>query len=102
VSDDHIEHWKALAKRVGIERNHRAEKQTRIAKGLDWTDWTAEEREIYAAAFLFPVPAEPLIDGVTINGQTLNMKRLARTSSIVDGDGDIWIVVEHGRPRKLA
>jgi len=98
---DPIEYWKALARQVGIERNGRDLKRTRIAKGLDWAEWTAEEREIYAAAFLFPAPAEPLIDGITIDGQTLNMQRLARTASIVDGNGDIWITVEHGRPRKL-
>lgn len=101
ASEDPIEHWKALARQVGIERSGRDLKRARIAKGLDWMEWTQEEREVYAAAFLFPAPAEPLIDGITINGVTLDLKRLARTASIVDGNGNIWCVVEHWRPRKL-
>ena len=35
MSDD-IEHWKKMAANLGIQRNLRAEKQTRIAKQLDW------------------------------------------------------------------
>jgi hypothetical protein len=100
MSEDHVEHWKALAKRVGIERDQRKVRQSRIAKELDWSEWTQEEREIYASAFLFPVPAEPLVDGITINGVVLNMKRLARTARIIDGNGDVWMVLEHGRPEK--
>lgn len=101
MSDEPINHWKALAKRVGIERDGRALKRARIAKGLDWAEWTQAEREVYAAAFLFPAPAEPLIDGITINGVVLNMQRLSRTTRIVDENGDVWLVVEHGRPQKL-
>ena len=99
MSDDPIEHWKALARQVGIERDGRALKRARIARELDWTDWTQEEREVYAAAFLFPSPAEPLIDGITINGETLNLKRFSRTTVVIDGD-TVWRVVEHGRPQK--
>ena len=98
---DEIEHWKRMAANLGIQRNLRAEKQTRIAKALDWNEWSQEEREVYASAFLFPGPVEPLIDGITINGCVLNMKRLSRTARIVEDNGQVWLVVEHGRPEKL-
>ena len=98
---DEIEHWKRMAANLGIQRNLRAEKQTRIAKQLDWNEWSQEEREVYASAFLFPAPAEPLIDGITINGVVLNMKRLSRTARIVEDNGQVWLVVEHARPEKL-
>jgi hypothetical protein len=101
MSDEHLDHWKALAKRVGVEVNHRRQKQARIAKGLDWSEWTKTEREVYAAAFIYPIPAEPLIDSVTLNGETLDLKRLSRTARIIDEAGDVWLVVEHGRPMKL-
>lgn len=97
---DEIEHWKKMAANLGIQRNLRAEKQARIAKQLDWTDWSQEEREVYAAAFLYPAPAEPLIDGITINGVVLNLKRLSRTTRIVDDNG-VWLVVEHMKPERL-
>src|SRR5262245_11286076 len=99
---DEIEHWKQLAKRVGIERSHRALKQARIVKGLDWSEWTQEEKEVYASAFLFPQPAEPMIDNITIEGTELNLKRFSRTVRIIDENGAVWLVVEHGRPEKLS
>lgn len=101
MSQSPIDHWKRLAAQVGVERNHRAMKQARIAKELEWNQWTQEEREVYAAAFLFPAPAEPLIDGITINGVVLNLKRLSRTATIIDENGGVWMVVEHGRPENL-
>lgn len=100
MSND-IEHWKSLAARVGLDRSGRALKQARIAKGLDWSDWSQEEREVYASAFLFPAPLEPLIDGITIDGKVLNMQRLSRTATIIDEAGNVWRVVEHGRPEKM-
>lgn len=101
MSNDHIEHWKNLAKNVGVQRNMRDERRAAIAKGLDWDGWTQQEREVYAAAFLFPVPAEPLIDGITLNGQVMNLSKYARTALIADRDGNVWRVVEHGRPEQL-
>lgn len=101
MTDHPIDHWKALAARVGVERDHRKAKQARIAKGLDWMEWSQEEREVYAAAFLFPAPAEPLIDNVTIDGCALKLQRLARTAQIIDETGGVWLVVEHGRPEKI-
>jgi len=98
MSDD-IEHWKKMAANLGIQRNLRAEKQNRIAKDLDWTDWSQDEREVYAAAFLYPAPLEPLIDGITINGHVLNLKRLSRTARIID-NGTVWLVVEHAKPER--
>ncbi len=100
MSDD-IEHWKALAKRVGIERDGRALKRARIAKQLDWSDWSEQEREVYAAAFLFPAPAEPLIDNITIDGHEMKLARMSRTATIIDETGAVWRVVEHGRPERL-
>jgi hypothetical protein len=101
MSEDHIEHWKKLAKQVGIERDMRDAKRAAIAHGLGWDDWTVEEREVYACAFLFPHPAEPLFDGVTINGSVLNLAKYARTALIADRDGNLWRVIEHGKPEKL-
>ena len=100
MASDDIEHWKRMAARVGVERNNRALRQARIAKDLEWSDWTQEEREIYTAAFLFPAPLEPLIDGITINGVEMRLKRLARTARIIDEHGNVWTVIEHGRPEK--
>ena len=100
MSDD-IEHWKKMAANLGIQRNLRAEKQTRIAKQLDWNEWSQEEREVYAAVFLFPGPVEPLINGITINGVVLNMQRLSRTARIIEDNGTVWLVVEHMKPEKL-
>ena len=100
MSDSPIEHWKHLAKQVGIERDGRALKRARIVRELDWSDWTQEEREVYAAAFLFPAPVEPLIDNVTIEGTSLKLARLSRTATIIDQNGDVWLVAEHGRPIK--
>ena len=99
MSDD-VEHWKRIARQVGIERDGRKLKQTAIARRLDWSDWSQEEREVYAAAFLFPVPVEPLIDGITIDGKVLNLASYARTARVIDASGDVWMVVEHGRPVK--
>lgn len=98
-----IERWTGLAKNAIGQRNQRDVRRERAVKNLDpdWSAWTQREREVYAAAFLFPAPAEPLIDGVTILGETLNMRALARTAKIVDGDGQVWLVVEHGKPEKL-
>lgn len=101
MSNDHIDHWKRLAANVGAGRNLRDEKRSRIAGELDWDDWTHEERQVYAAAFLFPAPAEPLIDGITLNGKVMNLAKYARTTLIADRDGNVWRVVEHGRPEKL-
>lgn len=98
---DEIEHWKSLAKRVGIERDGRALKRARIAKNLDWHEWTQEEREVYACAFLFPSPLEPLIDNITIDGHEMKLARLSRTATIIDETGTVWRVVEHGRPEKI-
>jgi hypothetical protein len=100
MSDD-IEHWKKMAANLGIQRNLRAEKQTRIAKQLNWDSWSQEEREVYASAFLFPGPVEPLINGITINGVVLNMQRLSRTARIIEDNGTVWLVVEHMKPEKL-
>lgn len=101
MSDDHIEHWKRMAQNVGIQRDLREKRRARIAKDLDWDDWSDAEREVYAAAFLFPSPAEPLIDGITINGKALNLSGYARTALIADAVGNVWRVIEHGRPEKL-
>ena len=98
---DDIEHWKRLAKRVGIERDGRALKRARIARELDWSAWSQEEREVYAAAFLFPAPKEPLIDKVTIDGIEMSLARLSRTATIIDETGAVWRVIEHGRPERL-
>ena len=95
-----VDHWKALAKQVGIERDGRKLRRDRIAKRLDWDDWSQEEREVYTAAFLFPAPMEPLIDNITINGTEMKLARLSRTATIIDEAGDVWLVVEHGRPEK--
>ncbi len=100
MSKNPVDHWKALAKRVGIERDGRAARRNRIAKRLEWDDWSQEEREIYTAAFLFPAPVEPLIDNITINGVEMKLARLSRTATIIDEDGNVWFVVEHGRPEK--
>lgn len=100
---DHVERWKHLAANAITQRTGRDVRRERIVSNLepDWSEWTQQEREIYAAAFLFPVPVEPLIDKITINGQELNMRRLARTAQIVDETGAVWLVVEHGKPEKL-
>lgn len=98
---DDIDHWKQLAKRVGIERDNRALKRTRLAKELDWAEWTQEEREVYACAFLYPATLEPMIDGITINGSVLNLAKYSRTATIIDAQGDVWTVIEHGRPQKV-
>lgn len=100
MSDDK-EFWHQIAKQAGVERNGRDLKRSKIAGQLDWDDWTNEEREVYACAFLFPAPAEPLIDGITILGKVLNLSKYARTAVICDRDGNVWRVVEHGRPQKL-
>lgn len=100
MSDSPIEHWKNLAKQVGIERDGRALKRARIVRELDWSDWSQEEREVYACAFLFPVPAEPLIDGITIEGVEMKLKRFSRTATIIDDNGAVWLVAEHARPVK--
>lgn len=99
MSDD-IEHWKRMAANAGIQRDGRTLKRERIVRALDWADWSQEEREIYASAFLFPSPLEPLIDNITISGEVLNMKRLLRTARVVDETGTVWLVVEHCRPEK--
>jgi len=100
MSDD-IEHWKSMARRVGIERDGRALRRNRIARNLDWSEWTQEEREIYASAFLFPAPLEPLIDGIVINGVDMKLARISRTATVIDETGAVWRVVEHGRPEKV-
>jgi hypothetical protein len=97
---DPLDHWKAMAARVGIARDGREMQRNRIVRDLDWSDWTVVEREVYAAAFLFPAPMEPLIDGITIHGTVMNLKRFSRTAQIIDRNGDVWRVVEHGRPEK--
>jgi hypothetical protein len=98
---DEIEHWKRMAKQVGIDRDGRTLRRNRAAKKLEWDDWSQEEREIYAAAFLFPSPVEPLIDGITINGVEMKLSSISRTATIVDDNNAVWRVVEHGRPEKL-
>ena len=92
--------WKDMAKRVIPERDAREVKRTRIAKGLDWDDWSQREKEVYACAFLFPDPDIQLIDHFHVAGVPLNLKGYARTARIVDPDGDVWLVVEGGRPQK--
>lgn len=99
--NDDASHWRDLARRVGIERDGRALKRQRIVRELDWSGWSTEEREVYAAAFLFPAPAEPLIDNITIEGHSLKLSRLSRTATIIDEAGAVWRVVEHGRPEKI-
>lgn len=99
MSDD-IEHWKRMAANAGIQRDQRVMRRNRIAQNLDWQTWTQEEREVYAAAFLFPVPVEPLIDNITIDGCEMKLKRLMRTARIVDETGAVWLVVELCRPEK--
>lgn len=94
-------HWQDLAKRLGIERDQRDLRRKRAIRDLDWSEWTAEEREVYASAFLFPAPAEELIDGVTINGESLKLARLSRTARVMDETGAVWLVIERGRPMKL-
>lgn len=98
---DEMGHWRDLAKRVGIERDGRTIRRQRAIRELDWSDWTKQERAIYAAAFLFPSPAEELIDGIVINGEELSLAALARTARIIDETGSVWLVVERGRPMKL-
>ncbi len=95
------DHWKSLARRVIPERDGREIKRERIVKGLAWDDWSQREKEVYAAAFLFPDPEISMIDHFFVAGVDLSLKRYARTARIVDPDGDVWLVIEGGRPEKL-
>lgn len=100
---DETERWRQLAQNAIGQRNLRDVKREAIVSRLDpdWSAWSDAERDIYAAAFLFPAPMEPMIDNVTISGVTLKLKRLARTARIVDETGAVWLVIEHARPEKL-
>ena len=91
-----------MAKQVGIDRDGRTLRRNRAANRLEWDDWSQKEREIYAAAFLFPSPVEPLIDGITINGVEMKLAKLSRTATIFDeATNAVWRVIEHGRPENL-
>jgi hypothetical protein len=37
---------------------------------------------------------------ITIDGKVLNLASYARTARVIDASGDVWMVVEHGRPVK--
>jgi len=95
--------WERLALNAVNQRSGREARRERAVSNLepDWTDWSEREREVYSCAFLFPAPTEPLIDGITINGQELKLARYARTATIVDPEGQTWLVVEHAKPEKL-
>lgn len=100
---DEVDRWKKLALNAIGQRSQRDVRRERAVRHLepDWSDWSQQEREVYACAFLFPAPAEPLIDGITINGEHLNLAKYARTATIIDATGGVWRVVEHGKPEKL-
>lgn len=100
---DSREFWEKIAAQSVQARSNRDVRRERAVRHLepDWSDWSQTEREVYAAAFLFPAPAEALIDGITINGEALNLAKYARTATIIDATGGVWRVVEHGKPEKL-
>lgn len=98
---DENDHWKRLARRIIPERDGREVKRDRMATELDWDDWSQREKEVYAAAFMFPNPEIDLVNHFHVKGVELNLKRYARTARIVDPDGNVWLVVEGGRPERL-
>lgn len=102
MSED-IERWKRMAAAAITQRTGRDAKREHIISTLepDWSQWTQQEREVYAVAFLYPAPLEPLIDKITIKGEEMNRRRYARTTRIVDPAGDVWLVVEHAKPERL-